>query len=701
MKTLSPLSDDADPTVRAEVIRTVGRLAGAEPTALALLVRLGREALAEPVMPSTRGGKAIPVREAYDRAFERYLVRLFLEKIPAETAAYLATPEAAALPVENQLWASLALEPAASAARVAALLPRLQRSPNKEEVLRLVDRVNEPEAAEAIRSTLTNPATRDAVLNALLEVKTRIDPAKAGPLLGGIVRDLLKGDDAAVEKGLALAGGFRMDNLEPELLPLLEKNPSPARAAAVLRALADMGGGKSARVLALASASETDAQVRNEAVAVIASLKNGSGAKDLLGIWKSLTPALRRTALDRLTLSKGGAQAIVPSILDGTISKEDLDSSMVERLQTHLVGRSDLDALMKELGDFFRPVLGFNGQEDAWGELGLTLDGPFTVETWIRLKPGMGNQDGILGAPGQLDANFYDGKFRVYLFPPVGDIVTAKKPMAADLWIHLAVVRDDQARFHIYQNGELDASSTKADPKKLENVRLAWTSTAGGLDGALNEYRVWNRARTAKEIRADFDRSYAGQPRPAGLVFLGSGADGWGALNKGAAVMRTSDLPPLLTAEQSKALDEKFAKYEALAHKPGDLAKGKQAAVLCTACHLIGPQGGNIGPNLSGVGAMGLEGILRNILTPNAAMEPGYRIFRAELKNGEIREGFLAGEDKDAVVIRTPGASDLRVARKDIARTSFLRRSLMPEGLLDALPPETVTDLLAYLQTLK
>jgi putative heme-binding domain-containing protein len=391
----------------------------------------------------------------------------------------------------------------------------------------------------------------------------------------------------------------------------------------------------------------------------------------------------------------------VPAIRDGTIAKEDLDGTVVERLQTHLVGRADLDDLMKELGDFFKPVLGLNGQEDAWLDSGLTLDGPFTVETWVRLENGINNLDGILGAPGQLDINFYDSHFRVYLFPPVGDIVTAKKPMSADLWVHLAVVRDDSAVFHLYQNGELDTSSAKPDPRKLENLRIGWTSSNGGTHGAFNEYRVWNRARTAAEIRANFDRSLAGQEKPAGLIFLATGADGWAKPNKGATVVRTNDLPPLLTAEQSRALDEKFAKYEALGRKPGDAAKGKQTAVLCTACHLIGGQGNSIGPNLSGVGAMGLEAILRNILTPNAAMEPGYRIFRAELRNGEIREGFLASEDKDAVIIRIVGAQDLRVARADIVRTSFLRRSLMPEGLLDALPPEQVTDLLAYLQSLK
>jgi hypothetical protein len=34
---------------------------------------------------------------------------------------------------------------------------------------------------------------------------------------------------------------------------------------------------------------------------------------------------------------------------------------------------------------------------------------------------------------------------------------------------------------------------------------------------------------------------------------------------------------------------------------------------------------------LSGAGASGTEALLRNVLTPNAAMEAGYRIFRVEL----------------------------------------------------------------------
>jgi len=44
-----------------------------------------------------------------------------------------------------------------------------------------------------------------------------------------------------------------------------------------------------------------------------------------------------------------------------------------------------------------------------------------------------------------------------------------------------------------------------------------------------------------------------------------------------------------------------------------------------------------------------------------------------------------------------PGLPDLRLARTQIRRRSNLRRSLMPEGILDGLTPGQVTDLFAYL----
>jgi putative heme-binding domain-containing protein len=98
---------------------------------------------------------------------------------------------------------------------------------------------------------------------------------------------------------------------------------------------------------------------------------------------------------------------------------------------------------------------------------------------------------------------------------------------------------------------------------------------------------------------------------------------------------------------------------------------------------------------------LGVEALLRNILTPNAAMEPGYRIFRIELKDGDMLDGMLVSQDKDAIVLRRPNADDARLAQKDIRKAGFTKSSMMPEGLLEALKPEEVTDLFTFLKTLK
>ena len=217
----------------------------------------------------------------------------------------------------------------------------------------------------------------------------------------------------------------------------------------------------------------------------------------------------------------------------------------------------------------------------------------------------------------------------------------------------------------------------------------------------LAEYRVWNLCRTGDEIRADFDRSFEGETLPSGLVKYCWSSGSWGKLNGGARVTRTLDPPPVLNAAEARVQAEKLAKYRAIAEKPGDSAHGKQVAAICVTCHTIQGQGGNIGPNLSGAGAMNLEALLRSILTPNAAMEAGYRVYRVELNDDELIDGFLVSQDKDAVIVRIPNSEDRRIPRKQVRRANFVRRSLMPEGLLEALPEKDATDLLAYLRSLK
>ena len=402
------------------------------------------------------------------------------------------------------------------------------------------------------------------------------------------------------------------------------------------------------------------------------------------------------------------------SVRGGTIAKDELDAATLDKLHAVLGDDADLAALMQDMAAFFRPALRLDGNDNAWADTDITLDGPFTVETWVKLDAGIDNNDGILGAPGVLDMNFFGAQFRVWV-GGLNDVIVAKKKTTADVWTHYAVTRDASGKFRLYLNGELDTDQGKPAPQKFEHLRVGWTAPAKGTAGWLSEFRVWNLARTADEIRADFDRSFEDGARasrppgeakttgPAGetpaLLFTGTN---WGKLQPGAKVVKTSDFPPLLTAAEAKVVAEKFAKFRAIAEKPGDLARGQTTfKTLCMACHSVGGQGGQVGPVLNGAGANGVEALLRNVLTPNAAMEAGYRAFRVELKDGDVLDGIRVSEDKDAIVLRRPNTEDTRIPQSTVKRAAFTKLSMMPEGLLDALKPEEVSDLFAYLKTLK
>jgi putative membrane-bound dehydrogenase-like protein len=696
------LKDDPDPEVRAEVIRAAAPASlevkqlnvHNDNAALSLVIEMARPSLSEPVGKSTHSGKTIKLREAYEREFERYLARLFLEKQPKAVAAFLDSRDAQSLPLENRMVATLALEPQASASRIAKLLPQLARPPNEEELLRLAQFPGE----SGVRETLTHLLQDTRTLEALLKVRTKFDGTKIEPLLEGPAGKLLASDSP--ELGLRVVSGFKLSGVQDAIERVLQNRQASSQLiASALRTLRELNVG-TVELLA-GFVTEQDKAVRDEAILALASSKDEKAGPALLKLWPSLPAPQRRTVLDRISSSKTGARLILDAARSGTLERSDLDSSLLDKLGTVLRDNPDFAALLTQMSVNLHPALRLNGGDDDWLDSDITLEGAFTVETWIKLDPGINNSDGILGSPGLLDINFHDAKFRVWVGGEIHDAIVANKKIVADSWTHVAVTRDASGKFRLYQNGELDTDQGKPAPQKFEHCRIGWTAPSKGTAGWLTEYRVWNRARSADEIRADFDHSYDGETAPSGLIQYFSG-ERWPKLHGAARVEKTSDFPPLLTAAEAHAQATRFAQFRALTDKPGDVKLGQTLfTTTCMTCHSVGGQGAQIGPVLNGAGAMGVEGLLRAVLTPNAAMEGGYRVFRVELKDGDVVDGLLVSQNDEAIVVRRPNSEDLRIPQKNVRRAWFTKVSMMPEGLLEALKPEDVSNLFAYLRTLK
>lgn len=117
---------------------------------------------------------------------------------------------------------------------------------------------------------------------------------------------------------------------------------------------------------------------------------------------------------------------------------------------------------------------------------------------------------------------------------------------------------------------------------------------------------------------------------------------------------------------------------------------------LCAQCHVLGNEGTRLGPELTGAGRNGIRYYLENIVDPNAVVGVDFQMTTIETKDGDVISGLLLSESSDAVVIRTT-TSEQKVAKADIAQRTLSDKSLMPEGLLEALGEREQIELLKFL----
>ena len=694
LRIAAPLANDPHPAVRAAVGDALRHVTGAGPRAMAIAARLGAGRL------GTEAGEW----DRYERDFERYLARWAMERNPAATRALLDSPAGRALPIENRVLTTLALGGRDAAAGLARISGALGRALNDEEIRVLAAHFGDPAVREVLASALSGETTRASVLRALLAIRTSIDAAPLAPELAAAAGKLLSSPQSSdVILGAEVAGAFRLKQLADPLDRLVQKGAgrTPASLAA-LRALREMGEGL-AETFEEILQKKSAAPVTDELIAALAGTRDPAGPVTLVRLLPALSVEARGRALDQLSRSPAGAAAVAAQLKAGQIPAGDIGSVTLERLRLLRPDDTDLAALAAKLGAEGLQVLRLGGADADYVATQLTLKGAFTVEAWVKFEAPISNHDGLLAAPGRFDLNFANGQLRLWLGGELRDVVVARRKVTPGVWTHCALTRDATGVFRIYVNGELDATGTRTDTRDYTGLDLGRTSpSGGGTAGWIAEFKVWSEARSASEIRASFDRTHAADPaRPAGLARVFAGAD-WGKLHGAARTERVTDVPALLTPAEAAAQEEKFKRYRMLANARGNAERGRELfAASCLACHQQGGKGGQIGPALDGVGLTGVEALLRNLLTPSAAMESAYRTYRVVARDGTVHEGFLAEERADAIVLRPPGSADRTLPRGEIRESAYLRRSLMPEGLLEAMPGEQVTDLLAHLKNLR
>src|SRR5262249_14710372 len=118
-------------------------------------------------------------------------------------------------------------------------------------------------------------------------------------------------------------------------------------------------------------------------------------------------------------------------------------------------------------------------------------------------------------------------------------------------------------------------------------------------------------------------------------------------------------------------------------------------------CHKIHDQGGDVGPDLTGIGAKQTrEYLLESIVDPNRQIAKGIETVVLVLQNGTVVSGVLKEENAKEIRLVTPETQSLVVAKDEIEDRQS-GKSAMPEDTIKHLTKAELRDLIESLASLK
>jgi len=163
---------------------------------------------------------------------------------------------------------------------------------------------------------------------------------------------------------------------------------------------------------------------------------------------------------------------------------------------------------------------------------------------------------------------------------------------------------------------------------------------------------------------------------------------------------------PVTDGSLPQDYNDTFAtKLAAMVATVGNAEKGRliyNGSLACNACHKIGADGGDEGPNLSAIGSgLSVMDIITEVLWPNKNIKEGFLTVKLQLKNGEVFQGIKALETDEVISIKSSSGAIPREFRKaDVQQITDLG-SAMPAGMVSTISPEERAHLIKYLSEQK
>ena len=157
---------------------------------------------------------------------------------------------------------------------------------------------------------------------------------------------------------------------------------------------------------------------------------------------------------------------------------------------------------------------------------------------------------------------------------------------------------------------------------------------------------------------------------------------------------------PTLGADREKQVAQWKSRITPEKLETADAANGRRVfRKTCAACHLLYGEGGRIGSDLTGSNRANLDYLLLNSVDPSYDVPSAYKMVTVVTVDGRAVNGVVAEEDTVRIILKTVENPRLVIAKADIDERVVSKKSMMPDGQLEALKPQEVIDLIKYLQT--
>ena len=136
----------------------------------------------------------------------------------------------------------------------------------------------------------------------------------------------------------------------------------------------------------------------------------------------------------------------------------------------------------------------------------------------------------------------------------------------------------------------------------------------------------------------------------------------------------------------------------------GDAKRGevifRRNDLSCFKCHSLSKAGGDIGPELSSVGAVSpVDYVVNSILNPDLAIKEQFVTKMILTAGGEIHTGIIASRDNVRVLLKEASGKTITIPVADIEE-EVEGKSLMPKGLAKFLTHDELIDLVKFISEL-